>query len=181
MDHRWKTATLAVSIAALLGTAGATESPYDTSQTGRFAVLEAFGQEAVMDLTTRLIWERSPHPTEVTWSTATTRCALKTVGGQSGWRLPSFIELMTLVEPPPHQASAVPALPPGHPFQGIKAGAYWTSNSSSSQPAHAYAVDLLRGDVAPHEKTRANPLWCVSGGIQEQPLQSPAIKPSGLI
>jgi hypothetical protein len=181
MDIRWKTVTLALGIAALFGSAGATESPYDTPQTGRFAVLEAFGQEAVLDLSTHLIWERFPHPTEVTWSTATTRCALKTVGGQTGWRLPSFIELMTLIEPPPQQASAVPALPPGHPFQGVKPGAYWTSNSSSSQPAQAYAVDLLRGDVAPHEKRRTNPLWCVSGGILEQPPQSPPITPSGLI
>jgi hypothetical protein len=179
MNNRWKTVTLAIGIAALFGTAGATESPYDTSQTGRFTVLEAFGQEAVLDLRTHLIWERSPHSTEVTWSTAHTRCALKAVGGQTGWRLPSFIELMTLIEPPPQQASAVPALPPGHPFKGVKAGAYWTSNSSSSQPAHAYAVDLLRGDVASHEKSRTNPLWCVSAGIHERPPRSPAIKPSG--
>jgi Protein of unknown function (DUF1566) len=181
MENRWIAVTLAIGVAALFGSAGATESPYSTSQNGRFAILETLRQEAVLDLRTQLIWERSPNPTEVTWSTAHTRCSLKTVGGQTGWRLPSFIELMTLVEPIPQQAPIVPTLPVGHPFQGVKAGAYWTSDSPSSEPKHAYTVDLLRADVATHEKNRTNPLWCVRGGTHEQQPQSPAIKPPGLI
>lgn len=181
MENRLIVATLAIGVATLFGSADATESPYGTSQNGRFAILETFRQEAVLDLRTQLIWERSPNPTEVTWSTAHARCSLKIVGGQTGWRLPSFIELMTLVEPLPPQAPIVPTLPPGHPFQGIKAGAYWTSDSPSSEPRHAYTVDLLRADVATHEKSRTNPLWCVRGGIPEQPSLSPAIKPPGLV
>lgn len=181
MENRAVTITLAIYMAALFGSAGATESPYGASQTGRFAILETFKQEAVLDLRTQLVWERSPHPAEVTWSTAHTRCALKTVGGQTGWRLPSFIELMTLVEPHVYQAPAVPTLPPGHPFQGIKAGAYWTSDSSSSEPAQAYTVDLLRADVATQEKSQVHPLWCVRGGIDEQPSQSSSVRPSGMI
>ena len=181
MQNQWMTAALAIGMAAVLGSADATESSFGTSQTGRFAVLETFRQEAVLDLKTQLIWERSPNPTEVTWLTAQSRCTLKTIGGQTGWRLPSFIELMTLVEPFPEQAQAVPSLPAGHPFQGVKAGAYWTSDSSSSEPTNAYTVDLLRADVATHEKNRTNPLWCVSGGIHERPPQPSAVKSPGLI
>lgn len=114
MENRWIAAFLAIGLAALFGSAGATELPFDTSQNGRFAILETFGQEVVLDLRTQLFWERFPNPTEVTWSTAQTRCALKTVEGQTGGRLPSFIELMTLVEPFPHEA-------PIHPFRGVKA------------------------------------------------------------
>jgi hypothetical protein len=180
MNNQWLAATLAIGAAALFGSAGATESPYDTSQSGRFAVLETLRQEAVLDHRTQLIWERSPNPAEVTWTTAHTRCTLKTVGGQTGWRLPSFIELMTLVEPLTQQTARVPTLPPGHPFQGVKAGAYWTSDSSSSEPSQAYTVDLYVADVATQKKTQTNPLWCVKGGIFEQPPQPPA-KPVGLI
>ncbi|HKC92887.1 MAG TPA: hypothetical protein VKB81_02595, partial [Nitrospira sp.] len=67
------------------------------------------------------------------------------------------------------------------PFQGVKAEAYWTSDSSSSEPTHAYTVDLLRADVASHEKSQTNPLWCVSGGIHERPPQPSTIKCPGLI
>lgn len=181
MQNQWMTAALAIGMAAVLGSAGATESSFGTSQTGRFAILETFRQEAVLDLRTQLIWERSPNPTEVTWLTAQSRCTLKTIGGQTGWRLPSFIELMTLVEPSLHHAPTVPTLPPGHPFQGVKAGAYWTSDSSSSEPKHAYTVDLLHADVATHEKSRTNPLWCVRGGVHERSPEAPATKPPGLI
>jgi hypothetical protein len=167
-------------MASLFGAAGATESPYGTSQSGRFAILKSLHQEAVLDLKTQLIWERSPNSAEVTWTTAQTRCPLKIVGGQTGWRLPSFLELMTLVEPSPQQAAAVPTLPVGHPFHGVKAGTYWTSNSSSSSPTQAYTVDLLHADVATFEKTQTNPLWCVRGGILEHPPQPP-VKTLGLI
>lgn len=164
------TASVAFLFAVLLSSAEATEAPFvDSAQAGRFALLETFHGQAVFDHTTQLIWERSPHPTEVTWATATTRCSLKTVGGQIGWRLPSFIELMTLVEPSPPQTSNAPALPPHHPFQGVKAEAYWTNDGPKSDPAQAYTVDLFRADVAAHRKNQTHPLWCVQGGIADPP------------
>ena len=172
---------LALGTVTLLGNASAAESPSGVSQTGRFAIMDTFQEEAVLDRTTQLIWERSPNRSEVTWSTAQTRCGLKTVGGHTGWRLPSFIELMTLIEPPLPHASSLPALPAGHPFQGIKASPYWTSDASSSEPATAYTVDLLRADVAPRKKTQSHSLWCVRDEIPHrlQPAQV-TVKP-GLI
>lgn len=151
-------ALMNIAFVVLLGSVSAAESPSGVSQTGRFAVLTTFHEAAVLDRTTQLIWERSPGSNEVTWSTAQTRCGLKTVGGHSGWRLPSFIELMTLIEPTSHQKSARPTLPAGHPFSGIKPGAYWTSDASSSEPAQAYAVDFLSADVAPRQKDQPHPL-----------------------
>jgi hypothetical protein len=172
---------LVIGIVALLGNVSAAESPSSVSPTGRFTILGAFQEEAVLDRTTQLIWERSPHSNEVTWATAQTRCGLKTVGGQTGWRLPSFIELMTLIEPTLHQKSSLPALPAGHPFHGIKAVAYWTSDASSSEPGQAYTVDLLHADVAPHRKNEPHPLWCVRGGISDRTQLAPATSRPGLI
>jgi len=46
MENHWKTAALAIEMAALFGSASATESSFGTSQTGRFAILDTFRQEA---------------------------------------------------------------------------------------------------------------------------------------
>lgn len=181
MDPYKITTLTAVAIGALLGTVVGAESPAHLSQTGRFAILDTFQEEAVLDRTTQLIWERSPNSSEVTWSTAQTRCGLKTVGGYAGWRLPSFIELMTIIEPSSHQPSSLPALPAGHPFQDVKAVAYWTNDASSSEPGQAYTVDLLHADVAPRQKSQPHPLWCVRGGITDRPQPARVLKQPGLI
>lgn len=181
MDAYKITTLLAVAAGALFGSMSAAESPSGVSQTGRFAILNSFQEEAVLDRTTQLVWERSPNSSEVTWSTAQTRCGLKAVGGQADWRLPTFIELMTLVEPSLQQTSPLPALPAGHPFRGIKAGAYWTSDASSLEPTQAYTVDLLHADVAPRQKSQPHPLWCVRGGISDRPLAAPITPQPGLI
>ena len=174
-------ALLAISAGILLGSVNPVGSASGVSQTGRFAILSAFQEEAVVDHTTQLIWERSPSASEVAWSTAQTRCDLKRTGGQTGWRLPSFIELMTLIEPSLHPNTSLPALPAGHPFQRIKAGPYWTNDLSPLTPAEAYAVDFLRADVTPRQKDQSHPFWCVRGGIPEQPEPAPAAALSGLI
>lgn len=181
MDNDKIISLLAVSVSILLGSVHPVGSTSSVSQTSRFAILSTFQEEAVIDRTTQLVWERSPSASEVTWSTAQTRCGLKRTGGQTGWRLPSFIELMTLIEPTLHQGSLLPALPAGHPFQRIKAGPYWTSDMSPLKPAEAYAVDFLRADVAPRQKDQPHPFWCVRGGIPQQPEPAPAAAQSGLI
>jgi hypothetical protein len=181
MDHRLLLTFLVVGLAFIFGIAEATESPLDVAQTSRFLIIDSSRGEAVLDRTTQLIWERSPNSIEVTWSTAQTRCGLKTVGGQAGWRLPSFIELMTIIEPSPHQPSSLPALPAGHPFKDVKAVAYWTNDALSSEPEQAYAVDLLHADVAPRQKSQPHPLWCVRGGISNPSQPARVIQQPGLI
>jgi hypothetical protein len=165
----------------LLASVAATQTLPAFPQTERFIVLDKFKEQAVLDRTTQLVWERLPHSTAVTWVTATTRCSLKTAGGQTGWRLPTFIELMTLVEPPLRKKADSPALPPGHPFQEVQAGAYWTINDSSTQPGLAYTVDLLQADVVPRDKTQSHLIWCVREGIVDRQLSTPPRPQSGLI
>jgi hypothetical protein len=179
---RTVTSTVMGLMTVLLASAAATQTLPAFSQSERFIVLDKFNEQAVLDRTTQLVWERLPHSTAVTWLTATTRCSLKTAGDQTGWRLPTFIELMTLVEPPLEKMTHSPALPPGHPFQGVKAGAYWTINDSSIQPGLAYTVDLLHADVVPRDKTQSHPIWCVREGIVDRPLSTtPPRSQSGLI
>lgn len=132
----------------------------------RFKVLEAFKGDAILDLETQLIWERSPSTQGAGWTHAPLFCATKTVGGRKGWRLPTFLELMTLVDPLGKRYETGTVLPTGHPFQGIKADSYWTVTSSSTNDRQAYSVDFFIGDIAAQKKSRISNYWCVRGGIQ---------------
>ena len=138
------------------------------SQDQRFTVLKEFNSEAVLDNETQLVWERSPSPTGAEWNSAPMRCAIKSVGGRKGWRLPSFYELMSLVDPSVKAGPASPRLPNGHPFRDVKAAPYWSGTSYSADPASAYAVDFSLGDIALHGKSGIRGYWCVTGGSSGQ-------------
>ena len=169
------------NILGVLGTiflmiASAPELPADPGvdvqmPASRFQILEESKGEAVLDTETRLIWERSPSSAETAWANASLRCALTSTGGRLGWRLPSFFELMTLVEPSPLATANRPSLPAGHPFRGVKTGLYWTTNSQDTEPTNAYAIDFLRGDLTSQRKNRAHAWWCVRGGASNAPAE----------
>ena len=122
----------------------------------RFQIIEESKGEAVLDTETHLIWERSPSAAETAWADASLRCALTSTGGRLGWRLPSFFELMTLVEPSPLATANKPRLPAAHPFRGVRADLYWTTNSEDTEPTNAYAIDFLRGDLTSQRKNLAH-------------------------
>ena len=65
----------------------------------RFVLLTDFGNAAVRDNETGLVWEESPDPTPLLWTDALLSCASKPVGNRKGWRLPSMAELASLVDP----------------------------------------------------------------------------------
>lgn len=143
----------------------------------RFQILEEYKGEAVLDTETHLIWERTPTSAETAWANASLRCALTSTGGRLGWRLPSFLELMTLVEPVLPAAASKPSLPAGHPFRGVRAGSYWTNGSLDREPTNAYAVDFVRGDVTSQRKNQAHAWWCVRGGASSPPATNIRIHP----
>lgn len=145
------------------------ESGVTTSTYPRFQILEGFKGEAVLDIETQLIWERSPNSGETAWAKAWLRCALTSKGGRLGWRLPSFFELMTLVEP---SLAGKANLPAGHPFRGIRAGLYWTSSLHDTDPTNAYTIDFLRGDLKSQRKNQAHAWWCVYGRTSNAPAAS---------
>jgi hypothetical protein len=147
------------------GSSGLWTWRFPLERTDRFEVLHEFSGAAVLDRDTQLIWERSPSTRDTLWSNAPMHCARKSVGGRTGWRLPSFLELITLVSPPLDGDLSGPTLPTGHPFVGVMAETYWSATTSSADVNHAYAVDFVIGDVSSLMKSRTTHYWCVLGEL----------------
>src|SRR4026209_2094851 len=63
----------------------------------RFIILSAFGDAAVRDNETGLVWEKTLETAEVSWTDARAACADRDVGGAGGWRVPATSELGGLV------------------------------------------------------------------------------------
>ncbi len=103
----------------------------------RFVVLADFGGAAVRDNETGLVWEQAPIFNDMGWNTALLFCASRRLGGREGWRLPSFSELTSLLDP--SVAPPGPILPPGHPFS-VTPSAFWSATSGS--PGGAWAVNI---------------------------------------
>jgi hypothetical protein len=135
----------------------------------RFKVLKQFGDEAVLDKETGLVWQRSPSATSLfDWGNSVALCIGTAIGGRRGWRLPAAWELMTLKDP----AQANPALPPGHPFQDVVTGTiYWTSTANLSNAAHAQALTFTAGGqgIISTAKSGDGLRWCVRGPGGDQP------------
>ena len=144
------------------------------NNTGRFKVLSEFGGAAVFDKETGLVWEKSPGDTDgdgdvdtnddLTWANARSHCANKNVGGRKGWRLPSFAELASLVDP--NNPGGDPDLPPGHPFLNVQSSLYWSATTSAVSTGTAWVVDFNDGNVGTNDKTTPQGfVWCVRGGM----------------
>ena len=139
----------------------------------RFKVLSEFGGAAVFDKETGLVWEKSPGDTDgdgdvdtnddLTWANARSHCANKNVGGRKGWRLPSFAELASLVDP--NNPDGNPDLPPGHPFVNVQSSLYWSATTVADDTAFAWDVRFSNGNVSTFNKTFTRFVWCVRAGM----------------
>jgi Protein of unknown function (DUF1566) len=137
----------------------------------RFKLLNEFNTEAVLDKETGLVWERSPNKNVVAWPNARLMCAQKGVGGRGGWRLPTFNELASLVDPAITDPT-IPRLPAGHPFLDVQAASYWSATAFADEPGFALMVNFMfvAGSDAPIGVNDANTkggqyhVWAVRGG-----------------
>jgi uncharacterized protein DUF1566 len=128
----------------------------------RFTVLSDFGNAAVRDDETGLVWEKTLDTSEVSWTDARAACADKDVGGRKGWRLPSISELASLVDPGMKTGSTLPL---GHPFTNTQADVYWSATTMAGNPNSAWLVFFDSGKVSYGFKTITFHVWCVRGGI----------------
>ena len=127
----------------------------------RFTVLSAFGDAAVRDEETGLVWENTLETTELSWTDARAACVDKDVGGRKGWRLPSIFELASLVDSSMRTGSTLPL---GHPFTNVLSDVYWSATTMAGNPNSAWLVFFDTGKVTNGFKTITFHVWCVRGG-----------------
>ncbi len=121
--------------------------------------------EAVLDLETGLVWERSPGTTTMNWYSAIHHCYNKVVGGRKGWRLPTVEELASLVD----TTQSNLALPTGHPFLNVQSSFYWSATTyvngiSPNSTINARLVHFDNGYLGVGVKSGSAYFWCVRGG-----------------
>jgi hypothetical protein len=107
----------------------------DHAPNPRFAIWGAAttspADDAVFDKETGLIWERSPATDRKYLQGAVVYSTTKVVAKRKGWRLPTFEELLSLVNP----AATNPTLPAGHPFVNVKLDYfYWSLTRGLPMP-----------------------------------------------
>jgi hypothetical protein len=174
MGKRRVTLIVAAALAllpTLVFAGGSTPAPTWSTQVtkGRFVVLAAFNNEAVLDKETGLVWQLVAGDTDnngtvnssdkLSWFAAHSYCNNVEVGGRKGWRLPSIQEQATLID----TTHSNPALPTGHPFVGVGAG-YWSASTLASDPAVGVDMNFIDGNVNGADKSLLGLVWCVRGG-----------------
>lgn len=128
----------------------------------------SLGGTAVFDADSGLYWTAQPGAAKTSWAKARSICANLYPAGQSGWRLPTFLELASLVGRKP----AGTLLPAGHPFTNVRSGFYWSATTEADRSTHAWQVGIAVTfrDVAQPHVTIASKIgadgyyWCVRGG-----------------
>jgi len=146
------------------GEAGNFTMRWDTNNpsASRFTVLTDFGGAAVRDNNTGLVWEQSP-AMMATWTDARLQCVDKNVGGTRGWRLPSVVELASLIDGS-QGAPMVPVV-----FTGVQPAPYWsaTTNADSISSTSKLSVNFQDGKSGISAKSSSNFFWCVRSPMSE--------------
>lgn len=121
----------------------------------------ALEAKTVCDRTTLLEWERAVGSDPRTWDDAKAYCDSLLLDGASDWRLPTRIELLSIVDFGRKEPSIDPVAFPDTPSD-----AFWSSTLMFNvfNDPNAYLVVFDRGHAAPF--TKAEPLFvrCVRGG-----------------
>ena len=108
------------------------------------------------DTNTGLEWRLTPLPTATTQNGAVSACTA--LGG--GWRLPSVLELVSLVD---EERAAAPALPAIDPVFTAAGEYFWsaTGYAGGGSPAKGWAVNFENGDTLPQPTTSTMRARCV--------------------
>lgn len=98
----------------------------------------------VLDNVTKLMWQRAVDPGSFVWAGAYFYCDDLVYGGYSDWRLPTRIELISLVDftkPSPGPTIDTTAFP------NTPGGTFWAFSPVATLPSTFWAVDFSKGQT----------------------------------
>jgi hypothetical protein len=122
------------------GSGGPGMASYDTATAG-----------VVVDRVTRLMWQRQVAPGGHDWAQAGAYCACLQLAGHDDWRLPTRIELVSLVD----YTRSFPAIDP-QAFPDTPGEWFWTSTERADETENAWFVYFENGYSHHHEKDEPN-------------------------
>ena len=103
------------------------------------------GDGTVTDKVTGLMWEKGSSGPYESWSQARAHCPTLTLGGYKDWRLPTRIELLSLVDYGVAGSATTPMINTKY-FPTTRSDYHWTSTPSNSNPAsEVWVVNFLQG------------------------------------
>ena len=105
---------------------------------GRYII----GNEIVTDKVTGLVWQRVVSSSSYNWATAKTYCDGLTLAGSSAWRLPTVIELESLVDSRSRNPSIDTTAFPNTPSDW-----FWSSTESAGQSSWGWFVSFENGNA----------------------------------
>lgn len=100
------------------------------------------GDGTVTDNVTGLMWQQAVPSTNYTWANAAAYCPTLTLAGHSDWRLPSVIELVSIVD----LGQSSPSIN-GTYFPNTPGNSFWSSSPVAGSPSYAWGVDFYYGDT----------------------------------
>lgn len=116
--------------------------------------------EAVHDDRTNLDWERVTSLTPSSWEDARARCEALAGGGHDDWRLPTRIELLTLVD----YGAVAPSFNAVVFAPAAEGGVFWSATPDARTPeAAAWTVAFGVGESASLGRTESARSRCVRG------------------
>ncbi|MEA2700630.1 MAG: hypothetical protein QOI66_4901 [Myxococcales bacterium] len=118
---------------------------YDTGITG-----------TVFDRMTGLMWQRSASGSTFTQAAAGAACKGSKLGGYADWRLPTVIELVSIVDFTATSPSVDSAT-----FSGTSSNLYWTSTPLAAHPTNAWYVSFAQGATSFVDASVSNLARCV--------------------
>lgn len=157
---------VAISSAAVLVVASIARADAPPGQYGLFNGTDVY----ILDSKTGLRWERFPTSTQMKFVDAATHCSTLSLGVfSSGWRVPSYKELLTIVDEQPHleyRGSALVSVAiDGNAFPQTPVDNYfWTSSVFPQDSTFGYAVIFSTGQAFQNTQGNSAYVRCVHDG-----------------
>ncbi len=120
---------------------------------------DASSAEVVVDRVTGLLWQRQVDAALRSWEEATSHCACLALAGHDDWRLPTRMELVSIVD----YTRDSPAIDPTA-FPGTAPAWFWTSSRWADDASFAWYIYFENGFSNFIDHTARYRTRCVRGG-----------------
>lgn len=116
------------------------------------------GDGTVSDQSTGLVWEKAGSATDMNWEAALAWCESATTGGYTDWRLPDIRELVSIVDESRTNLAIDPVF-------SCTESTFWSGSTFVGDSQSAWSVSFGYGALSFFEKTTADAVRCVRGGL----------------